>query len=138
MDARKQLIALGIVIIFLLVANELRFVMWGPYGLPKLPSQPNCGEERHMFNMKVNSEMEFLDAIKNFSVMAEEDAGYNVTQWLQGEYEYNLTDVKTRNSLSLFSSQKLYSVSIKYPECSGLVFEMAGNGYAYLRGCCSQ
>jgi len=117
----KNLVAIGILILFLIVAlNEARFIIWGSFGLPQQPTAPNCGEGRYSINTRINSVDDFLNVLKNL----------NQTK---GD-TYTAEGVKVKNSISLFFGQKFYSVQLK--SCNTLTMEISENGDVSVRGCC--
>jgi len=129
----KNLIIIGLLILFLVVIiNESRFIFWGAFGVPERPNSMNCGEERYNFNVKINSKSDFLNFIESLKNLKDGDGGFRISQWAR-ERNYTSNDIEVRNSMSLFFSQKLYSV----PSCGGsMTFEISETGYASARGCC--
>ena len=131
----KTLIAIGILVLFLIiVVNESRFILWGPFGVPEKPTSMNCGEDRFKFNYVIKSKQDFLNVIDSLKKIDSGQEGFKIAQWVKNT-NFTVNDVSERWSGSLLFSQKLYSV----PSCGGrMVFEMGENGYASARGCCGK
>ncbi|MBI2653540.1 hypothetical protein HYX02_01890 [Candidatus Woesearchaeota archaeon] len=139
MNTKKILIIIGVVIISLFVLNELRFVVWGAYGVPKQPSRPNCGETRYKYNVEINSKQEFLNLIESWKNVTSSQVGqeaFYVIQWFK-HGQYNLNDVSIREPISLLFREKIYSVSIKdINEPCDIDLEISESGLVAVRGCC--
>lgn len=139
MNTKKILITIGIAIISLFVLNELRFVVWGAYGVPEQPNRPNCGETRYKYNVEINSKQEFLNLIESWknvtSSQVGQEAFYVIQRFKHGQY--NLDDVSVRESISLLFREKIYSVSIKdINEPCHMDLEISESGLIAVRGCC--
>ena len=137
MNVKKLLIILGIIIVLLFLSNELRFLVWGPFGVPEQPSRPNCGETRYQYDVKINSKQEFLNLIESWQNVISSQVGqeaFSVIQWFKGR-QYTLNDVSVRESGSLLFKEKIYGVSIKEPKCD-MILEISETGLISVRGCC--
>jgi len=137
MNVKKLLIILGIIIVLLFLSNELRFLVWGPFGVPEQPSRPNCGETRYQYDVKINSKQEFLNLIESWQNVTSSQVGqeaFSVIQWFKGR-QYTLNDVSVRESGSLLFKEKIYGVSIKEPKCD-MILEISETGLISVRGCC--
>ncbi len=149
MKAKKLLTIVGILVLVVIVINESRFLIWGPFGVPEQPSRPNCGETRYNFNTKIDSKDDFLIFIKTFENrsiniyegMPDEDrAREHIAQFIMhfSRTPEFVSDVKISTSSSLFFKQKLYSITYENMggPCSGMTLEIGENGYTSLKGCC--
>ena len=134
----KNLVIIGILIIFLVfILNELRFIIWGPFGAPEQPTRPNCGETRYQYDVKIKSKQEFLNLIESWKNVTSSQVGqeaFSVIQWFKGG-QYNLDDVGVREPSSLLFREKIYGVSMKEPKCD-MNLEISENGFISVRGCC--
>jgi len=142
LSKKKALTIVIIVVLSLFILNELRFLIWGAYGIPEQQSSPNCGESRYKYDVSISSPSDFLGVINDFKSRnwTSDDKGHGIVQWVMGFNEqYSLNDIISRNSDSLLFSQKIYGVRIKNPECyNSLVLEISEDGYASLKGCCGK
>lgn len=140
MNKKILIIVIVSLVLVIFAINELRFFVWGPFGVPEQPTKPNCGESRYKYDLQINSKEDFLSAL---NILKNKDwsndrEGFLIAQWVMGPTEnYSLEDVNVRTSSSLLSYNKLYSVKIKNPEChNSLTLEISEKGYASLNGCC--
>ncbi|MBM3292652.1 hypothetical protein FJY84_08235 [Candidatus Bathyarchaeota archaeon] len=134
MDSKRLLIMIGLIVAVILIINESRFIIWGPFGVPEQPNRPNCGENRYNYNLKITSKTDFLNAINDFKDITQEQEGFRIAQYFKYPPEYSLDDITIRTSGSLLFRQKIYIIKIK--QCPDLILEMSENGYTSLRGCC--
>jgi hypothetical protein len=137
MDIKKVLIIVLVLIIGIILINESRFLIWGAYGVPEQSSGPNCGENRYKYDVRINSEAEFLNLIDTWKNKTSSDVGqeaFNVMQWFRSSM-IKLDEISVRTSGSLINSKKIYSVPLIGPACN-MVLEISEDGYASTKGCC--
>lgn len=135
MKIKNIVIGLIVIVLIAFVVNELRFFIWPSFGVPELPTMPNCGERRFKYDLQIKSKEDFLNVMDELRKIEPREPGdpvYIIAQNFRLT-NFTLNDISVRNSGSLIFTQKLYSVH----SCGrGLVVEISENGYASERGCC--
>jgi hypothetical protein len=127
---------IGVLIVVVLVVffvNELRFFIWPSFGVPEMPTMPNCGERRFKYNYQIKSKESFLDIVDKLRKIYQGEPGFIIAQNFRFA-NFTLSDITERDSGSILFNEKIYGVTIPY--CKNLIVEISENGYASERGCC--
>ena len=155
---RRLLRAFAVVLVLILLANEVRFVLFGPFGYPQRPPLPNFGEVRRQLDSRIGSEEEFvaflrersgdlsfsfvvdgrgrlrLDGYKTVSPVGEIDTIAEAPV----DWDRVRAAVQTRWNGSLLFPQKIYSLSYKRVECQDVTVEISQSGAASDWGSCGK
>ncbi len=147
------------VVILILLVNEGRFVLFGPFGYPQRPPLPNSGEVRRQLDVRLASEDEFVAFIREhpenlpFSFIVDGRGRTRLDDYksvpLAGgdtekiavapvNWDRVRAAVQVRWNGSLLFPQQIYSLSYNPVMCNGMHLEISQSGAASDWGSCGK
>ncbi len=148
----------AVVVMLILLVNEGRFVLFGPFGFPPRPPLPNFGEVRRQLDVRIGSEEEFVSFLRDhpgdipftFAVdgrgrlrldgYKSVSPGGDIDTIAEAPVDWGRVRaaVRARWNGSLLFPQQIYSVDYKRADCTSMSLEMSQSGTVSDWGSCGK